>query len=160
MTAGSGEQSPLMAALTLYSRERETAATLARKQLGVNELDAKALSFVSAEPGIRPSALAAQLGVTSAGITTLVERLVRRGVLRRENDEADRRVSHIHLAVDLENEPWSQLAHFDNTCRRIIAQLDPQTETDLADFLRHTTLAAREQAARADRAVSGGASAA
>ncbi|MDQ1123657.1 MarR family winged helix-turn-helix transcriptional regulator [Microbacterium trichothecenolyticum] len=160
MTAEPGDTSPLMTALMLYSREREAAAAQARKQLGVNELDARALAFVGAHPGVRPSALAAHLGVTSAGVTTMVERLVRRGILRREADETDRRVNHIYVAVDLENEPWSQLAHFDNTCRRIIATLDPRVEADLASFLTHTALAAREQAGLADRATTGDASAA
>lgn len=152
MTSETGDTSPLMTALMLYSRERETAAAHARKQLGVNELDARALAFVGANPGVRPSTLAGHLGVTSAGVTTMVERLVRRGILRREADETDRRVNHIYVAVDLAKEPWSQLAHFDSTCRRIIAKLDPKVEADLAAFLTHTTLAAREQAARVDDA--------
>lgn len=80
----------------------------------------------------------------------MVERLVRRGILRREFDEADRRVNHIHLVVDLEKEPWSQLARFDTTCRQIIGHLDPQVEADLAAFLTHTTAAARDDARRID----------
>lgn len=98
--------------------------------------------------------------MTSAGITTMVERLVRRGILRREADEADRRVNHIHLAVDLEKEPWSQLAHFQNTFRGIVQQLDPKVEENLAAFMRHATLAAKEQAAKVDRSAVTGASAA
>ncbi|MCC4248419.1 MarR family winged helix-turn-helix transcriptional regulator [Microbacterium testaceum] len=150
MTEGSGDSSPLMAALALYIRERDKAAAQARKQLGVNELDAKALAYVGTHPGIRPSALAGHLGVTSAGVTTMVERLVRRGILRREFDADDRRVNHIHLVVDLEKEPWSQLARFDRTCERIIGGLDPQVEADLAAFLTHTTEAARDEARQVD----------
>ncbi|MBT9606809.1 MAG: MarR family transcriptional regulator [Microbacterium sp.] len=157
MTEKSGDSSPLMAALAFYVRERDTAAAQARKQLGVNELDAKALAYVGAHPGVRPSELAGHLGVTSAGITTMVERLVRRGILRREFDAADRRVNHIHLVVDLEKEPWSQLARFDTACRQIIGHLDPQVEANLADFLTHTTAAARDQARRIDPRAADGA---
>ena len=153
MSSEPRESSPLMAALTHYSREREAAAVKARKQLGVNELDAKALAIVGATPGMRPSELATTLGVTSAGITTMVERLVRRGILRRELDDTDRRVNHIYLAIDLEKEPWSQLARFDEACRRIIGSLDAQIEADLADFLWKTTEAATEQVARVDAAI-------
>ncbi len=160
MAGESGESSPLMGALTHYSREREAAAVRARKQLGVNELDAKALSFVGEHPGVRPSELAGYLGVTSAGVTTMVERLVRRGILRREADETDRRVNHIHLDVDLAKEPWSQLARFDDTCRRIIRNLDPQLEADLAALLLQTTMAASEQAERVDGVATDAASAA
>lgn len=152
VNAETGETSPLMAALALYGWERDDAAARARKQLGVNELDARALAYISLNPGVRPSELAGHLGVTSAGITTLVERLVRRGIMRREADENDRRVSHIHLAIDLEKEPWSQLAHFQNTFRGVVEQLDPKIEQDFATFLRYATLAAKEQAASVDRA--------
>ncbi|MFJ4039168.1 MarR family winged helix-turn-helix transcriptional regulator [Microbacterium sp. NPDC090007] len=152
--------SPLMTALIEFCRSRDEAAAKARKQLGVNELDAKALAYVGAHPGIRPSALAVHLGVTSAGVTTMVERLVRREILRRELDQNDRRVNHIHLAVDLEKEPWSQLARFDETCRRIITSLDSQIEVDLADFLQQTTKAANEQVERIDALAEDGISAA
>ncbi|KSU56339.1 MarR family winged helix-turn-helix transcriptional regulator [Microbacterium enclense] len=151
MTGEAGNTSPLLAALMFYSEKRDAAAARARKQLGVNELDAKAMSYIAKNPGARPSEMAGFLGVTSAGVTTMVERLVRRGILRRESDETDRRVNHIHLAVDLEKEPWSQLALFDATCRQIMAQLDPQVEADFAAFLRHTALAASEESARVDR---------
>lgn len=152
MTGEAGNRAPLLAALTFYCQERDAAAARARKQLGVNELDANAMSYVAKNPGARPSEMAGYLGVTSAGVTTMVERLVRRGILRREADETDRRVNHIHLAVDLEKEPWSQLALFDATCQQIIAGLDPQVADDFADFLKHTALAAREESARVDRA--------
>ncbi|PTT16800.1 MarR family transcriptional regulator [Microbacterium sp. HMWF026] len=160
MTEETGDTSPLMTALIQFCRSRDEAAAQARKQLGVNELDAKALAYVGANPGIRPSALAQYLGVTSAGVTTMVERLVRREILRRESDQDDRRVNHIHLAVDLEKEPWSQLARFDETCRRIITSLDSQIEIDLADFLQQTTKAANEQVARVDALTDEAASAA
>ena len=66
MEPETGDSSPLMEALTHYSREREAAAAKARKQLGVNELDAKALAIVGATPGMRPSELAATLGSRAA----------------------------------------------------------------------------------------------
>jgi len=43
--------------------------------------------------------------VTSADVTTLVDRLVGRGVLRRELDADDRRVNHIYPEVDQDAEP-------------------------------------------------------
>lgn len=159
-TTEQGDSSPLMAALALYSRERDWAAVQARKQLGINELDARALAYVGSHPGVRPSELAGHLGVTSAGVTTMVERLVRRGILNRQPDEVDRRVNHIHVAVDLEKEPWSQLAQFDTTCRRIIGSLDPTVEADLATFLTRTIAAAKEQAQLVAKAGEGNASAA
>ncbi|MFZ8757404.1 MarR family winged helix-turn-helix transcriptional regulator [Microbacterium sp. HMH0099] len=157
MTAETSETSPLMAALMLFCRERAIAAAQARKELEVNELDAKAILYIATHAGARPSELAGHLRVTSAGVTTMVERLVRRGILRREADEADRRVSHIHLAVPLDEEPWSQLTRFHDAFRAVVSQLDPEVERELAAFLTHATLTARDEI---DRSATGATSAA
>lgn len=122
---------------------------VARKALEINELDTKALAYLAAHPGARPTDLCPHLGVTAAGVTTLVDRLIQRGILRRELDERDRRVNHIYVVVDLNKEPWSQLTRFDDTCRELVIELDPQVEADLAALFTHTTVAARKDAARA-----------
>lgn len=145
MTTGTNSPSPLVAAMLLYCRERDLAAARSRKALEVNELDAKAIAYIAAHPGARPSELASHLGVTSAGITTMVERLVRRSILRREADETDRRVSHIHLAVDLAHEPWSDLTRFQNVFSDIVSRLDPEIEAGFAAFLEGATRAACDE---------------
>lgn len=104
--------SSLLAALDDYVAARDEAITRARRELGVSELEAAALSCIAVEPGIRPSHLRGCLGVTAAGVTTLVDRLIGRGLLRRELDADDRRVNHIHLEVDLDAEPWVALRRF------------------------------------------------
>lgn len=141
-----GETSRLVAALASYLQCRTISLAAARKQLGINEMDARAVLFVSDNPGARPSELKDHLRVTAAGVTTLVERLVQRGVFRREFDQNDRRVNHIHLTVDLTAEPWSLLTKFDDECRAAASQLDPQVESQLAEFL-ETTLANRRRGA-------------
>lgn len=104
--------SVLLSALDGYVELREVSLAQARRDLGVSELEAAALACIDEEPGIRPSDLRTNLGVTAAGVTTLVDRLIGRGLLRRELDAEDRRVNHIHLEVDLDAEPWIALRRF------------------------------------------------
>ncbi|WP_396642240.1 MarR family transcriptional regulator [Microbacterium sp.] len=100
-------------ALQRFTDARNAAMIAARKELGVNEVDARALLFIAANPGARPTHLRDHLGITSAGITTMIDRLAGRGVVRRDVDDDDRRVNRISLAVDLSAEPWSALTRFD-----------------------------------------------
>lgn len=134
--------SRLIAALATYLQCRTISLAAARKQLGINEMDAKAILFVADNPGARPSQLKEHLRVTAAGVTTLVERMVQRGIFRREFDQNDRRVNHIHLVIDVSAEPWSLLTEFDDDCQTAVSGLDPDVATQFAAFL-ETTLANR-----------------
>ncbi|MBN9211679.1 MAG: hypothetical protein BGO45_14405 [Microbacterium sp. 71-36] len=102
----------LSMALDAYVEARRSAEAATRAELRLSETEVRALLRIRERPGIRPSELRDHLGVTSAGVTTLVDRLVERGLLRRELDTEDRRVNHIHLEVDLDAVPWSQLDRF------------------------------------------------
>lgn len=112
-------------ALQRFVDARQAALISARKALGVNELDVRALLYVDAHPGARPSHLRDHLGITAAGVTTLVDRLAERQILRRDVDEADRRVNRITLSIDLETEPWSALTRFDRRIAEAASALGP-----------------------------------
>lgn len=103
----------LLAALGRYVEARNAALTSARRALNVNELDARALLFIARNRGTRPGNLRDYLGITSAGVTTLIDRLVERRAVRRDVDLDDRRVNRISVTVDLDAEPWSALTRFD-----------------------------------------------
>lgn len=104
--------SALVSALDEYVAARDAAVAKARSELSVSELEASALTCIGEQPGIRPSVLRGHLGVTAAGVTTMVDRLIGRGLVRRELDADDRRVNHIYLEVDLDEEPWVALQRF------------------------------------------------
>ena len=103
---------PLSTALDAYIEARRSADAATRAELKLTETEVRALLRIRELPGIRPSELRDHLGVTSAGVTTLVDRLVERGLVRRELDTEDRRVNHIHLEVDLDAAPGSRLDQF------------------------------------------------
>ncbi|MCK6068002.1 MULTISPECIES: MarR family winged helix-turn-helix transcriptional regulator [Microbacterium] len=119
--AGVGEPSALGRALLRYVEARQASLTQARQELGVNELDARALLFIASHPRARPTSLRQYLGITSAGVTALVDRLEQRGAVRREVDPHDRRVNRLTVTVDLSAEPWSSLTRFDAAFERALA---------------------------------------
>ncbi|MCY1718246.1 MarR family transcriptional regulator [Microbacterium sp. SL62] len=128
------QSSALTLALDEYVGARDEMAAKARSDLGVSELEAAALFCICDEPGIRPSHLRSRLGVTPAGVTTLVDRLIGRGLLRRELDAEDRRVNHIYLEVDLDAEPWSALRRFPTEVEAAVG-LEPREVAEAAAAL-------------------------
>ena len=112
----------LLDALHRYVDARTAALTSARRALKVNELDARALLYIANNTGTRPGNLRDYLGITSAGVTTLIDRLVGRNAVRRDVDADDRRVNRISVIVDLDAEPWSALTRFDVAFAKAVAQ--------------------------------------
>jgi DNA-binding MarR family transcriptional regulator len=133
-------------ALQEYVDARQAAMNDARRELGVNEMDARALMFIFDNPGTRPTQLREHLGITSAGVTTLIDRLVQRGAVQREVDENDRRVSHISATVDLREQPWAALTLFDRRVETAISELKPSDADRFAAALMTVATSARETA--------------
>lgn len=131
--------SALGRALRSFDEARRAATAEARRALSLNELDAKALLFVAENPGARPSHVRDHLGITSAGVTTLIDRLVQRGAVRRDLDVEDRRVNHITAIVDLNSPPWSSLRAFDDAVEAAIAEMPPTDADAVAAALERLT---------------------
>ncbi len=142
MSPTSTQRTPLRLALQRYVDAKRAALLAARREIGVNELDARALLFVADHPGARPTQLREYLGITSAGVTTLVDRLVQRGAVRREVDEHDRRVNRITLSIDLGEAPWSALTRFDDDFDRALSGYDARDIAHFAETLDTLTAAA------------------
>jgi len=122
-------------ALLAYSEARRTAVAEARRELALNDIDARALFFVVRNPGARPSDVRDHLGITSAGVTTLIDRLVQRGAVRRDLDTKDRRVNHITATVDLDAHPWALLSAFDRAVDDAVERLDPDERQRVAEII-------------------------
>lgn len=135
MTRAAGDMPALTRALQRYVEARSAALITARRELQVGELDARALLFVADNPGARPGQLRDYLGITSAGVTTLVDRLVQRGAVRRDVDEDDRRVNHLTLTIDLTANPWSALTRFDDAFSAAALKSDPAETERFAEAL-------------------------
>jgi predicted ATPase len=131
----------LTEALRAYVEARDAAMIAARRSLSISETDAKALLFVAGNPGTRATALRDYLGITGAGVTTLIDRLVSRGVLRREVDVVDRRVNRITASIDVAAEPWSELRRFDDDFELATVEADRALTDELAVLLATITTA-------------------
>jgi hypothetical protein len=126
-------------ALHVYTQARASALSTARRELGLGEGDANALLHIAENPGIRPSHLRDHLGITSAGITALIDRLVERGIVRRDVDPDDRRVNRISVTVDLEDDPWSKLTRFDSDFDVVVGTIDDGDSTSFTELLEALT---------------------
>lgn len=132
--------SPTLAdALRTYVDARNTAMMTARRTLNISEMDAKALLFVVDNPGTRATTLRDYLGITGAGVTTLIDRLVSRGVVRRDVDEDDRRVNRLTATIDIAQEPWCALCQFDEDFKRASSESDASIADQFAKFLADLT---------------------
>lgn len=129
----------LARALSAYTASRVDALSQARAELKISEMDARALAFIADNPGARPTTLRDALGITSAGVTALVDRLIERDLVRRDLDPTDRRVIHITATVDLTTPPWSALTLFDATLDEALDRADPERMDAFAEFLEELT---------------------
>jgi DNA-binding MarR family transcriptional regulator len=105
----------------------------------MGEADAKALVFVAEHPGVRAADIAAHLGITAAGATALIDRLVERGVATREFADDDRRAIRIMPAVSLQEEPWSALCLFDDTFDRVVRSHTDERVQEFSELLDELT---------------------
>lgn len=140
--------SRVRAALAAYLQARSDALAVARRELGLGEGDAKALLHIAANPGMRPTQLREHLGITSAGVTALIDRLVDRGIVRRDVDPDDRRVNRISVTVDLDGDPWSNLTRFDNDFDLAVGEIDESESDTFSDLLESLTTATVERGRR------------
>lgn len=90
----------LQTAISAIMRALKVAEPALQKSYGQLRLapsDVQALQVIAAQPGAMSGALAQQLGIVPTTATSIVDRLVRRGLVRRERPETNRRVVALWL---------------------------------------------------------------
>ncbi|MBZ4487707.1 MarR family transcriptional regulator [Microbacterium sp. cx-55] len=142
MVSSTTRESSLARALARYIDARTDALREARKTLGINEMDARALLFIAENPGLKSGELRDHLNITSAGVTTLIDRLAERDAVRREPDASDRRVSRIHLTIDLRADPWNILTRFDDDLTAAALSKGAEVTDPFAELLEELTASA------------------
>src|SRR5215475_15995773 len=78
------------AKMRALSTEIDRLDQAAADRFGLNRTDMRALDILGNGP-LAPSALAQRLGITTGGLTSVLDRLERAGYVRRRNDPHDRR---------------------------------------------------------------------
>jgi DNA-binding MarR family transcriptional regulator len=79
------------AALRALSTEIDRLDQAAADRYGLNRTDMRALDITGRAGPLAPTDLARQLGFTTGGVTTVLDRLERAGYIRRRPDPGDRR---------------------------------------------------------------------
>ena len=79
------------ASLRALSTEIDRLDQAAADRYGLNRTDMRALDIISAAGPLAPTDLARQLGFTTGGVTTVLDRLEHAGYIRRNPDPTDRR---------------------------------------------------------------------
>jgi len=117
--------------------------------LGLHVTDLRALWLLGESPRTAGE-LAVELGLTSAAVTALVDRLERNGFAVRERSNPDRRKVTIRADPERLREVDS---HYQAQGKAMTQVLDAYSETDFAviiDFLARTADVLAEQASRAE----------
>jgi len=119
------------------------------ERVGLNVTDHKCLGLLLENDALTPGALASQAGLSSAAVTTVLDRLERAGFVRREPDPKDRRRTVLrvnHEKVDAEITPL--MASFQAAMGRLMSGYTPEQAAAIVDFLVKCTDLFRAEAAR------------
>lgn len=141
----------VLAALRALSVDIDDLDAVAAQRFGVNRTDLRCLELLGAAGSRTPTDLAAALGFTTGGVTTVIDRLERAGYARRRPDPRDRRkvvVEATELLIAREGEIFGGLLGQAETL--IESYSDAQLET-IRDFLERTRATIRAQRAGIDR---------
>ncbi len=101
-------------------------------ELGLTTAQLRVLFLMRQEPGVTAGELATRLAVTPPTISGIVDRLVKLGLVRREDDESDRRLVRNHLSEKGEVACSRLMRGAEAFTRRILVEM---SEADLEAFV-------------------------
>lgn len=110
-----------------------------RSSMGMGETDLQALRFLleSQQAGreISPKELAAQLGISSASTTTLIDRLARTGYVRRKPHPRDRRALVLEATAESDCQVRRTMRDMHARMMDVAHTLTPEDAAVVVDFL-------------------------
>ena len=138
-----------MAELRALSAAIDRLDQLAADRFGVNRTDLRCLELLSTVGALSPTALATALGMTTGGVTTVIDRLERAGYACRRPAAHDRRgivVEATALLAAREGEIFGELLR---TTKALLASYPDAELAAIRDFLARTRvlIAAQERVA-------------
>ena len=133
------------ASLRALSTEIDRLDQVAADRYGLNRTDMRALDIVGQAGPLAPTALARQLGLTTGGVTTVLDRLERAGYIHRQPDPHDRRRQVVHATEataardqevfgDLIHRTSKLLATYTNDQLQVIHDVLDRTRQLTADY--------------------------
>ncbi len=123
------------------------------QRLGLNLTDLKCLDLARGEPRLTPGRLAELTGLTTAAVTSILDRLEHSGFVRRERDPNDRRKILVRPLSERAEEVARLFAPLDQALTQLFEQYTTEDLTFLDEFavrvgeiLQRETARLREQA--------------
>src|SRR5262245_48629050 len=138
----------VLAALRALAAEVDRVDRLAADRYGLNRTDLHGLEIVGRSGGRTPTELAQALGLTTGGITTVIDRLERAGYARRRPDPRDRRrvvVEPTELTAERDAEVFGQLIR---STEQIAATYTDAELAVIRDFLERNRMAIDRKSTR------------
>lgn len=130
----------LLDAVAAAGRVSSTAAVLFHaalsERLGLGPADSKAYDLLLRNGAMTAGQIAEHVGLTSGSVTSLIDRLEKRGFVRREHDTADRRRVIIHADPARMAEAAPLMAGFLDDMNALMAAYSDDELRLLLDFMR------------------------
>lgn len=148
----SDSENQIIDALRQYQEADSAMNARARAASSMSDNEIRIIQFLltaaRTDGTVTPTALSKHLGVTSASMTALLDRLERAGAIERVRHPSDRRSLVITATPLAERTVGAPVVAFQQATRQIAADLTDDEHTAVVGFLRKLT-AAVDQAARA-----------
>ncbi|BCW34215.1 hypothetical protein StoSoilA2_02710 [Arthrobacter sp. StoSoilA2] len=128
-------------ALRVYRVSEQAMRRRTRSAMGMGEKDLLALRYLfeaeAAGKVMKPKDLGDRLGITSASMTTLIDRLVESGHIRREPHPSDRRALILRPTAGSDQEVRHTLGGMHRRILDVASALSPEEARVVMDFLEH-----------------------
>jgi DNA-binding MarR family transcriptional regulator len=146
----------VLEAMRTYRAAESAMRRRTQLSMGMGENDLLALRYVimaqQAGRSIGPKELTSYLGISSASTTVLLDRLERKGQLRRENSPFDRRALILVATATTDDEVRAALGEVPERMVEVANTLDPDQARVVIDFLSRMRSAVDEIDAHVDEA--------
>lgn len=114
----------------------------AAERFGLNATDWKCGDVLSRLGPMNPTQLAEHVGMSTAAVTQVIDRLERARFARRERDPHDRRKITVHATVTpkLEQEMVAVFGSLSEQVGQLLARYTPEQQAAISDYLQQVTL--------------------
>jgi DNA-binding MarR family transcriptional regulator len=109
------------------------------KLLGVNRTDGRCLDVIDQRPGLTAGELATAVGLSPGAVTTVLDRLERRGFVTRTRDPNDRRRVTLKMTPEANRLAWEAYGPLGEMGGPFIAELSDEQLEAVISFLRGGT---------------------
>ena len=114
-------------------------------KLGINGTDLKCISLVKGYPGLKPSEIAAQMGITRGSVTTMLDRLERGKFIQRYRDKTDGRQIRVEMRDDRQSEVGQVYASLGRRMGALYGKYSPQQLQFIQAFMEELTAVCRAE---------------